>query len=145
MGRKVRIESDVVLIIRNGKNSAGRIDRPARAARVGRGLSACEIRLRAECSGDLLPPSPPAEKTTARQDQAGQASTSDGAGDGGCYRERSNRLRLRNESKRDVGPILRKHYLRTTAGGRAKIQRQIIGGEFLEPLRKVGGQYCLRA
>ena len=28
-------------------------------------------------SGDLLPPSPPAEKTTARQDQAGQASIGD--------------------------------------------------------------------
>jgi hypothetical protein len=27
---------------------------------------------RANCSGDLLPPSPPAEKATARQDQAGQ-------------------------------------------------------------------------
>ena len=33
-------------------------------------------------SGDLLPPSPPAEKATARQDQAGQASTGDGAGNG---------------------------------------------------------------
>src|SRR5262249_10333421 len=33
-------------------------------------------------SGDLLPPSPPAEKATAREDQAGQASTGDGAGDG---------------------------------------------------------------
>src|SRR5262249_60799164 len=31
------------------------------------------------CSGDLLPPSPPAEKATAGQDQAGKASTSDGA------------------------------------------------------------------
>ena len=32
-------------------------------------------------SGDLLPSSPPAEKATARQDQAGQPSTGDGAGD----------------------------------------------------------------
>src|SRR5262245_54546581 len=31
-------------------------------------------------SGDLLPPSPPAEKATACQDQTGQASTCDGAG-----------------------------------------------------------------
>jgi hypothetical protein len=31
-------------------------------------------------SGDLLPPSSPAEKATARQDQAGKASTDDGAG-----------------------------------------------------------------
>ena len=31
------------------------------------------------CSGDLLPPSPPAEKATARYDQTGQASTSDWA------------------------------------------------------------------
>jgi hypothetical protein len=35
----------------------------------------------AECSGDFLTPSPPAEKATARQAQAGQASTGDGAGD----------------------------------------------------------------
>jgi hypothetical protein len=34
-------------------------------------------------SGALLSPSPPAEKATARQDQAGQASTGDGGGDGG--------------------------------------------------------------
>jgi hypothetical protein len=27
------------------------------------------------CSGDLLPPSPPAEKATARQDQAGTRNT----------------------------------------------------------------------
>jgi hypothetical protein len=32
-------------------------------------------------SGDLLPPSPPAEQATARQDQAGQARTGDGAWD----------------------------------------------------------------
>jgi hypothetical protein len=31
-------------------------------------------------SGALLPPSPPAEKATANNDQAGQASTCDGAG-----------------------------------------------------------------
>jgi hypothetical protein len=34
----------------------------------------------AASSGDLLPPSPPAEKATARQDQAGKASTGDGRG-----------------------------------------------------------------
>ena len=34
-----------------------------------------------ESSGDFLPPSPPAEKATARQDQAGKASTSDWTGD----------------------------------------------------------------
>src|SRR5258706_3257510 len=33
-------------------------------------------------SGDSLPPSPPAEKATARQDQAGQSCTGDGARDG---------------------------------------------------------------
>jgi hypothetical protein len=32
------------------------------------------------CSGGLLPPSPPAEQATARQDQAGQSGTGDGAG-----------------------------------------------------------------
>jgi len=30
-----------------------------------------------------VPPSPPAEKATARQDQAGETSTGDGFGDGG--------------------------------------------------------------
>ena len=30
----------------------------------------------------MTPPSPPAEKATARQDQAGKASADDGAGDG---------------------------------------------------------------
>jgi len=35
-------------------------------------------------SGDLLPPSPPAEKATACQDKAGQASTGDGAGHRRC-------------------------------------------------------------
>jgi hypothetical protein len=39
-----------------------------------------------KCSGDLLPPSPPAEKTTTRQDQAGHSCTGDGTGNGGwCY------------------------------------------------------------
>jgi hypothetical protein len=38
------------------------------------------VRLRGECSGDLAPASPPGEKATASQDQAGQASTGDGAG-----------------------------------------------------------------
>jgi hypothetical protein len=32
---------------------------------------------------DVPPPSPPAEKATARQDQTGQASANDGAGNGG--------------------------------------------------------------
>jgi hypothetical protein len=38
---------------------------------------------RFDCSSSPLPPSPPAEKATGRQDQARQASTGDGAGDGG--------------------------------------------------------------
>jgi hypothetical protein len=33
------------------------------------------------CSSSPLPPSPPAEKATARQDQAGQSCTSDGTWD----------------------------------------------------------------
>jgi hypothetical protein len=41
----------------------------------------CSIDGRREVSGDFLPPSPPAEKANVRQDQAGQASTDDGAGD----------------------------------------------------------------
>src|SRR5262249_49610260 len=34
------------------------------------------------CSSSPLPPSPPGEKATARQDQTGQACTSDGTGNG---------------------------------------------------------------
>jgi hypothetical protein len=37
--------------------------------------------------GGLPPPSPPAEKATASQDQAGQSSTSDGAGASGAHRK----------------------------------------------------------
>src|SRR5262249_25771614 len=37
----------------------------------------------ASCSGDVLPPSPPAEKATARQDQAGKSSTGDGTANAG--------------------------------------------------------------
>src|SRR5262249_21919491 len=44
---------------------------------------AWQTKLRAENSGDLPPPSPPAEKATACEDQAGKASTSDGAGNSG--------------------------------------------------------------
>jgi len=39
------------------------------------------VPIRGGSSGDLLPPSPPAENATTRQDQAGQASADDGAGD----------------------------------------------------------------
>ena len=39
-------------------------------------------RSRSSCSSALLSPSPPAEKATTCEDQAGQASTGDGAGDG---------------------------------------------------------------
>jgi hypothetical protein len=46
-----------------------------------------------QSSGDLLPPSPPAEKATARKDQAGKASTGDGGGDGRSGKiERKNAL-----------------------------------------------------
>jgi hypothetical protein len=43
----------------------------------------------AGCSGAFLPPSPPAEKATARQDQAGKSSTGNRAGDAadGCGEE----------------------------------------------------------
>jgi hypothetical protein len=51
------------------------LTRLARRRRTGAVLSA------PRCSGALLPPSPPAEKASARQHQAGKASTDDGAGD----------------------------------------------------------------
>src|SRR5262245_51272180 len=49
------------------------------AGHLARGLSKRRVWIGAGCSGDLPPPSPPAEKTTARQDQAGQAGTGDWA------------------------------------------------------------------
>ena len=36
-------------------------------------------------SGDLLPPSPPTEKSTERQDQTRKAGASDWTGDGNCH------------------------------------------------------------
>jgi hypothetical protein len=51
-------------------------------------------------SGNLLPPSPPAEKATARQQQARQASTGDGAGDYRCCPYTRSRL-----SKRFTPPV----------------------------------------
>ena len=50
---------------------------------INRDCSATGCRKRRARSGDLLPPPPPGEKATARQDQAGKASTGDGRGDGG--------------------------------------------------------------
>jgi hypothetical protein len=48
----------------------------------------CDLRVneyaaqrRAGSSGAFLPPSPPAEKATAREDQSGQSSAGEGAGD----------------------------------------------------------------
>src|SRR5215469_12907337 len=60
------------------------------------------IRLR-ECLCDFLPPSPPTEKASARQEQARQSSTDDGAGD--CYaRERKGRVeRWRRGAVNEVG------------------------------------------
>src|SRR5262249_37131633 len=43
-------------------------------------------------SGDFLPPSPPAEKASARQDQARKTSTDDGGGD------TDHRARIREEN-----------------------------------------------
>jgi hypothetical protein len=74
--RMLRRFSAAVATSREGQ----RLLRPDRADRLRRwGL---EARRCAEGSGDFLPPSPPSEKATARQDQARQASTRDGAGDG---------------------------------------------------------------
>ena len=48
----------------------------------------------------FLPPSPPAEKATARQDQAGQASTDDGTGN---RSSRSGHLNEVNEARARLG------------------------------------------
>jgi hypothetical protein len=45
------------------------------------------VRVCVETLSDLLPPSPPTEKAAGRQDQAGQASTGDGARNGGRQME----------------------------------------------------------
>jgi hypothetical protein len=47
------------------------------------------------CSGDLLPSSPPAEQTTARQDQARQSSTGDGTGDGSSSKPSRIKLKIK--------------------------------------------------
>jgi len=39
-----------------------------------------DVQVNAGCSGGLLPTSPPAEKVTTRQEEAGKASTGDWAG-----------------------------------------------------------------
>jgi len=49
------------------------------------------------CSGALLPPSPPAEQATARQDQAGKSGTDDGTGDS------SNRVNIQSYAPEIVG------------------------------------------
>jgi hypothetical protein len=42
------------------------------------------VKFSGRSSSDFLPPSPPTQKATARQDQAWETSTGDGAGDGRC-------------------------------------------------------------
>src|SRR5262249_51477672 len=44
--------------------------------------------MRGFASGDLPPPSPPAEKATTRQDQTGKSSTGEGAGGTGAWARR---------------------------------------------------------
>ena len=66
---------------------------------------------RARSSGDLLPPSPPAEKATAREDQARKASTGDGAGDSGCGRNCEAALGKTTDA-RTVVPRFRYGYFR---------------------------------
>jgi len=60
------------------------------------------IALAAAIRTAFLPPSPPAEKATARQDQTGQAGTGDGAGNG---RSRSGHLNAVNEARACLGRI----------------------------------------
>jgi hypothetical protein len=66
LGKERAMTRGRVLINRDCSAIAGRRKLPLRCA---------------GCSGDFLPPSPPAEKATARQDQAGQASAGDGSRD----------------------------------------------------------------
>src|SRR5262249_4958386 len=55
-----------------------------------------------KCSGDLLTSPPPAEKATARQDQAGQSSTDDWAGNGKILDANCCRAGLANPSDADI-------------------------------------------
>src|ERR1700730_18377476 len=63
----------------------------------------CSLKMFA-CSGDFLPPSPPAEKATTREDQAGQGSTGDRAGDSNAGNES---IRSCPERKRCAGDCCR--------------------------------------
>src|SRR5262245_11866958 len=86
--------------------------------------------------GGPLPPSPPAEKATARQDQTGQASTGDGAGDGSPMRC----LKKKKRADRRGRPARSGDELTTTAScqgkkatacqdqaGQAQVIRQSVG------------------
>jgi hypothetical protein len=69
---------------------------------LGSSIADCRKR-RVPCvrsSGDFLPPSPPSEEATARQDQAGQSCTGDRAGDG---RSGSGHLNEVNEARASLG------------------------------------------
>src|SRR6516162_7603382 len=88
----------------------------------------------AGCSGAFLPPpSPPAEKATARQDQAGKASTGDGAGDGrgqGSWKDPRRRVdghvverRERDQRREKLGPPSWTPLVFSPATGTAHIHR----------------------
>src|SRR5262245_26730435 len=69
---------------RAASDASGNLLPPSPPAEKATARQDCLGRAAPDASGDLLPPSPPAEKATARQDQAGKASTGDGAGDEAC-------------------------------------------------------------
>jgi hypothetical protein len=70
-------------------------------------------------SPGFLPPSPPAEQATARQDQAGQASTGDGAGNRNSGNSgnviKRNRLKISGVELSAISKGLNLHLIKSTA------------------------------
>jgi hypothetical protein len=74
-------------VVRPGWSKRENVQRNSRRANARLWAGACPACRTSDervllCSSSLPPPSPPAEKATARQNHSGQASTGDGAGDG---------------------------------------------------------------
>jgi hypothetical protein len=100
-------------------------------------------------SGGFLTPSPPGEKTTARQDQAGKSSTSDGTGNGNVEADavetpavidRAGNRKAAEARCVDKPEIFRAASCSNGNGNREYLIRAIIEGD----LRKIGGDYVLQ-
>jgi hypothetical protein len=95
----------------------------------------------AGCSGDFATPSPPAEKASARQDQAGQARASDGAGHGiGRVGRRVTVVQIDQADTITQLGAQQGYRVETRVGGQAGEQRDVVRvGEVYEQLRREPG------